>query len=83
MGRKEVIGQLLQMEALRQAVENLDRALQVLTPEERLVVQMLYIDRQEHAVDKLCGMLRVERTSVYRRRDRALDKIGKALGIKN
>ena len=83
MKKKEIIERLQQLEALRQAVDNLDRALQALTPEERLVVQMLYIDRQKHGADKLCNILCVEKTSVYRRRDRALKKLGKALAIEN
>ncbi len=47
-------------------------ALSTLTPEEKLVLHRLYICPQRGAVDRLCGELGVEQSSVYRKRDKAL-----------
>lgn len=79
--RREVILRLRQLEAQRQAVEAMDQALQELTPAERLVLQMLVICPEQHAAQKLCQILCVEQSSVYRRKDRALSKLAKFLEI--
>ena len=77
--KQEVVRRLRQLDGLRLAVENMDRALQVLTPEERLVVQMLYICPERKAADKLCTLLHVEHSSVYRKKDQAMEKLVQAL----
>ena len=53
-------------------VQTTDRALSSLTPEEKLILHRLYICPQRGAVDRLCGDLGVEQSSVYRKRDKAL-----------
>lgn len=50
------------------------RALGALEPEERLILQQLYILPHEGAVGQLMETLSVERSTIYRRRDRALKK---------
>jgi DNA-directed RNA polymerase specialized sigma subunit len=80
--REEVVGQLRQLDAMRQAVQSMDAALQFLTPEERLIVQMLYICPEKQAVQKLCPILCVEQAAVYRRKNKALKKLAEALGNK-
>ena len=79
MEKQEVIGRLRRMESLQLELQMLQQAMQVLTPEERLVVQMLVIAPERNAADKLCQLLEVERSSVYRRRERALKKLGEVL----
>ena len=79
--RQETVRRLRELDAQRQAVEAMEGALQMLTPEERLVVQMMYICPEKDAVQKLCQLLCLEQTSVYRRRKRALGKLAKALGL--
>ena len=79
--KKEIVRRLQNLDGLRQAVQSMEGALQVLTPEERLVVQMMCICPEKNAAQKLCGLLCVEQSSVYRRRDRALEKLAVALGI--
>ena len=79
--KQEVVRRLQQLELLRQAVQAMEEALLVLTPQERLVVQMMYICPEKKAVRKLSELLCLEHTAVYRRKDRALDKLAMALGI--
>lgn len=77
--RKDVALRLQGLDAMRQAVQTVDGALQVLTPEERLVAQMLLISPQRGNVQRLCEMLCVEKSSVYRRRERVLEKLERVL----
>ena len=68
--------------ALRQAkawLRTADRALAALTPEEKLVLHRFYIYPERGSVDRLCGELGVEQSSVYRKRDKALYKFTVAL----
>ena len=55
------------------------KGLGVLTPEERLVVQMLYIMPKKGNVARLCDLLDCGQSTVYRRRDKALEKFTVAL----
>lgn len=56
-----------------------DRALKTLTKEERQILQRLYICPERGAVERLCKELDLEQSSVYRHRDRALQKFAIAL----
>ena len=56
-----------------------DRGLAVLDPEERLVLERMYLTPERGAVDRLCGELGLEQASVYRKRDRALRQFTVAL----
>ena len=53
-------------------VTTVEGALEVLTPEERLVLERLYIYPRKRGVEELCDQLQMEKSSVYRKRDRAL-----------
>ena len=86
--KKEVIRRLRGLDGLRQSlrsiekeVEILEGALQVLSPEERIVAEQLFIYCEKGNVQRLCEMLHVEQSSIYRRRDRVLEKVGQALGL--
>lgn len=81
--KQEVVRRLQNLDTLRQAVQSMEGALQVLTPAERLVVQMMCICPEKNAVQKLCQLLCVEQSSVYRRKNRALEKLAVALGLDN
>lgn len=50
------------------------RALDALTPEEKLILHSLYICPGRGTVEQLCERLQVEKSSVYRKRDRALER---------
>ena len=54
-------------------------ALMGLEQEERLVLHQLYIDPQGEGLEGLCKKLQVEKSSIYRRRDRALEKFTRAM----
>jgi len=54
-------------------ISNTDRGLQALNEEERQVLQRLYLYPKKGAVDRLCEELGLEQSSVYRRRDQALE----------
>ena len=60
-------------------METVDGALQVLEPEEREILQCLYVFPQKGAVDTVCDALHIEKSSVYRRRDKALRKFTLAM----
>ncbi|MBQ8909484.1 MAG: DUF1492 domain-containing protein [Oscillospiraceae bacterium] len=56
-----------------------DRGLAALTPEERLVLQRMYLLPERRAIDLLCTELGVEQATVYRKRDKALRRFTVAL----
>lgn len=60
-------------------VRTVSSGLNVLTPEEREILQQLYICPEKNAVQQLSQSLGVEHSSIYRRRDRALFKFTMAL----
>lgn len=68
--------------ALRQAefwVDAVEGALSILDPEERLVLERLYIFPGKGGLEWLCQELNMEQATVYRRRNRALEKFTAAL----
>lgn len=68
--------------ALQQAelwVSQVERAMGVLLPEERLILNRCYISGERGAVDRLCGDLKAEPSTVYRKRDKALEAFTLAL----
>ena len=67
--RKEVENRLAQAKVW---VEQVSRALGVLSYEERLILQRCFIKPEKCAVDNLCYDLQIEKSSVYRKRDKAL-----------
>ena len=54
-------------------ITNTDRGLTALDEEERLVLQRLYLYPQKGAVSRLCEELCMEQSTVYRKRDQALE----------
>ncbi len=77
--KQEVERRLRELDGMRQAVQNMEEAMGVLTPEERLVVQMMLICPEKKAGQKLCQILNMELSSVYRRKERAVRKLERAL----
>ena len=61
-----------QLEEARLWVKGVNDAFGVLTDEERLVLDQMYIHRAKGGLDSLCGQLKVEKATIYRRRDSAL-----------
>lgn len=54
-------------------ITNTDRGLTALSDEERQVLQRMYLYPQKGAVDRLCEELGMEQSTVYRKRDQALE----------
>ena len=76
----ELIEALRGLQEMRVTVQNLDNALSLLTPEERLVVHYMLLYPQRNNVQRVCEALHVEHATAYRRRKQALDKLKAALG---
>lgn len=60
-------------------VSQVEKALTVLTLDERMVLDKMYIKQEQDAVDKLCQELCRDTPTIYRRRDKALRKFTLAL----
>ena len=58
---------------------NTERGLMALDEEERLVLQRLYLYPEKGAIERLCVELGVEQSSVYRKRDQALERFTVAM----
>lgn len=56
-----------------------DRGLAALLPDEKLVLQRLYLHPEKDALQRLCDELGVEQSTVYRKRDQALQRFTTAL----
>lgn len=57
----------------------LEKGLEALDSEERLVLEYFYIDRPPDHVGVLCEKLNTEKTMVYRKKDAALRKLAERL----
>lgn len=80
MERSEIVKALRQLSQMRLQVERIERALELLNEDERNIVATLFIHPQRNGIDNLCEMLEVERTTVYRRRNKTLKKLEDLLG---
>ena len=80
-GKNEAVRRLRQLEYTRVALTALEQALQMLTPEELLILDRMLIHPRKGAVQQLCQILNVEKSGIYRRKDKAVDKVAKALGL--
>lgn len=75
-----LLGELEQrLEQTQRWLQATDRALSTLTAEEKLVLHRMFICPQRGAADRLCRELNAERSSVYRKRDAALNRFTAAL----
>ena len=54
-------------------LQTTDRAFTALTPEEKQILHRLYIYPEKGNLERLCKELGVEASSIYRRRDKALE----------
>lgn len=60
------------LRAVKWWLSPVERALECLTEEERLVLDRFYIHPMKGSADRLCDELNLERTAIYRRKDDAL-----------
>lgn len=81
-----LINNITERQELAQALQNatawvriVDRALKCLQQDDRKILHRLYIYPEKGALQRLCSELGVESSSVYRRRDQALQMFTLAL----
>ena len=75
--RRQVLQETL--DRSRRMVSQTDRALEYLEHWEKRILQRMYIYPERGAVERLCQELGMERSSVYRNRNKALRKFTMAL----
>ena len=64
---------------VQQWIAVMDRGLDVLSNEELVILQRMYLYPERGAVDRLCSDLGVEQATVYRKRDKALHRFTVAM----
>lgn len=64
---------------IRLLTDQLERGLSVLTEEERLILDMMYINPVRGVTMALCEKLEVELSTVYRRRNKAIEKLNRTM----
>lgn len=60
-------------------IDQLQRGLSSLTEEERLILEWMYINPKKGVTMALCEELEVEVATVYRRRNKAIEKLTRAM----
>ena len=63
----------------KQWLDAVEKALAILNPEERMLLERFYIDPEPTAAVRLAGDLHMDEKTVYRRKDEALRKFTTAL----
>ncbi|MBQ3530041.1 MAG: hypothetical protein IJA47_06075 [Oscillospiraceae bacterium] len=81
-----LINNLVQRQELKLTLEQVkrwlhvtDRGLLALKDDERLVLQRLYLYPEKGAIERLCSELGVEQSTIYRKRDQALERFTLAM----
>ena len=72
-------GDLRQLQRLQERIARVDAALESLHWEDQLLIRQLVVDNRMGQVARLCQELDVEPATVYRRRNRALKRLGERL----
>ncbi len=67
------------LEQAKQWLEVTERAMRCLNADERQILEQLYIRQDKGGLDYLCRELGLEKSSVYRRREQALNRFATAL----
>jgi len=79
MNDKELVGRLRGFLQQRRQVQLVEKALQELTPAERIILDRLVMRPRKYAGQELCQLLGVEIATVYRQKNKALEKVKKVL----
>lgn len=79
MDKRDVILRLKGFLEQRRQVQAIEKALQELTPAERIILDRMVMRRRKGAGQELCQLLEVEIATLYRYRARALEKVQEAL----
>lgn len=62
----------LNYDAAKKRYDLIVAALELLTDEQRMILDRFYVHRQRNHIDRLCDELNIERSEIYRRQDAAL-----------
>jgi len=76
----ETVRMLRQVRLWRLRLQALETAMETLSECEREIIESLVIAPQRGNADKMCEMFDIEAAAVYRRRNKALKKLGEMLG---
>ena len=76
MQRSEIVCRLRNMRPLQLQLALLEKGLEQLTECEREIIDKMYIEPVARATDKICEKFDIEVAAVYRRRNKALQKLG-------
>ena len=79
MTRDQVVAALRSLEADRERIANLERAMAGLDACEREIIEKMYVRPARYACDCVCEKFDIEVASVYRRRNKALQKLARVL----
>lgn len=60
-------------------IRSTERALELLTPTERKIIEEMYFKHNEQTFFDICETCAMEKSALYRNREKALDKIGRAV----
>ena len=58
----------------RSRVRLIKMALDKLDPQEQMILQKFYVNPEDKPMERLCQELKIEKSSIYRYRDRALER---------
>jgi len=64
----------LRLKENRKTVDAIEKSLSTLANDEFLILEMLFIHPRKNGVDMICEELCIERSAVYERRNKALEK---------
>lgn len=64
----------LRLKENRKSVDAIDKSLDALANDEYLILDICYIHPRKNGIDMLCEELCIERSAVYERRNKALEK---------
>ena len=74
---RELRGMKAKRDVLDSMIESTEAAMEMLTEEEREIIDKMFVNPELHAADRLCEMLLIEISTVYYRRNMALKKLEK------
>ena len=80
MQRDEVIKELRQLPKMRARVARMEEALEQLTEDEVVLLDSMFLHPVSRVIDKMCEKFEIEESAVYKRRNKALKKLGDFLG---
>ena len=80
MRRDEVVALLRKFAGMKATVERLEVALETLDPCEGEIIDKMLVEPVPYASEIICEKYGIEVAAVYRRRNKALKKLGVSLG---